>query len=387
MDRLILVCYVISFLFAPAVAPAGGLGFPRGVPSEQGNVPVAIQDQSSEIIDLYLIDIIDTVTLTAGTAVDDTDISIDSDTLPVAGNLVCLKEDAAFYQGSILSVTPTGGTGYDLLLDTPLDYNFTTAGGCSIGNRFMNVNGSVTPVIFSVSPFNLYDPIVPTRGQQWDITRIMFAITDDAAMDDARFGGISGGLTNGIVMRKKDGLYKNIFNVKTNGDFAIRSYDVTYIPDTLGPAGEYGLRVRRTFAGPSKNGVTVRLDAEDSDEIQVIVRDDLSSLSSMSVVVQGHIVESAKSYATTSYDLTSGTWVQIADGSFDGIINFQRLGFYSDVYFIVKYDGSAAPTESPAVEGDYYRAVDEDLNFSYDSAVDIYAWANGLGVQLLVSTR
>ena len=67
-------------------------------------------------------------------------------------------------------------------------------------------------------------------------------------------------------------------------------FDATYIDDTLGPSGEYGFRTRRTFGGQNKNGVVIRLDGED-DSFQLIVQDDLTGLTFMEAVAQGHVVD------------------------------------------------------------------------------------------------
>lgn len=246
-----------------------------------GAMPINIQDQTSEIIDLHLTQIIDTLTIDVNTAIDDVVVRISSDTLPVVGNVVCFKEGTAFYQGEILAVSLVAGTQYDITLDTPLDYAYTTAGGCSLRSEDLNVNGSVTKQIFAISPANLQ------AGTKWDIVRIIFVITDDVVMDDEKFGGLTA-LTNGIVLRRVDGTYKNIFNVKTNADFIAHSYDVDY--SAKAPAGFYGFRCRRTFGGQDKNGVVIRLDADTSDELQVIVQDDLSALTRFHVIVQGHVV-------------------------------------------------------------------------------------------------
>ena len=269
-------------------AKASGLGTPDdpAVPIHD----VFIQDQHSDIIDLHLCRHIDDVTILSDTEIDEYSVSISCSTTPVAGNMVCFKEGYSFYQGEILSVVDDTGGEYTITIDVPLDFAFTTGATCSLRSPNLNIDGSSTPVVFYVSPSGLVDPSYATQGQKWDITRIIFAITDATAMDDAKFGGVTA-LTNGIIVRKKNNYYKNIFNAKSNGDFALHAYDVTYVPDTLGPAGEYGLRVRRSFAGPEKNGVTIRLDAETDDEIQIIVRDNLTGLTGFQAVVQGHIVQ------------------------------------------------------------------------------------------------
>ena len=144
-----------------------------------GSLDVNISDQHSEIIDLHLTKIITTITLvnsvTRGSSVarvTTTGIA------PVIGNVACFKEGTAFYQGEVLTVTLVSGNTYDITLDTPFDYPYTVLGGCSLRTQNMNVNGSVTPQIFSVSPKNL------VAGTRWDIVRIMFVIESGTSMDE-----------------------------------------------------------------------------------------------------------------------------------------------------------------------------------------------------------
>lgn len=238
-------------------------------------------DQTTEIVDLRLSKGIDSFTLVGSYNIDDTQIVITCATPPQVGDLVCLKEIDAFYQGEIVAVAGTNP--YTIDLDTPLDYDFTPAGSCTLRDDNMAVDGSITPQEFVLSPVNL------RVGHKWDITRILFTIVDEAQMDDGLFGGIPA-LTKGVVLRHKNHTTKNIFNVKTNGDFALRTYDAVYSPKA--PAGQYGFRVRRTFAGHEKNGVAIRLEslATNSDLVEIIIQDDLTDLTSFRAVMQGHVV-------------------------------------------------------------------------------------------------
>jgi len=253
---------------------------------EYGNLEVAIQDQFTEIVDLYLQRLIDIITIDVNTAIGDTTIVVSTTgTIPSIGNYVCLKEDMAFYQGRIQAVTPISGNQYSLSLNSPLDFAFTTDGGCSISSVDMNVDGSVTPVVFAVSPALLNQDIF------WDICRMLLVINDDAAMDDGKFGGIVGGLANGLVFRVRyNGHVKNLFTIRTNGDFRLRSFDAQYLDATLGPDGQYGFGVRRSFNGMDKNGVVIRLrNDSEPDSFEVLVQDDLTSLGNMRMVIQGHV--------------------------------------------------------------------------------------------------
>lgn len=249
--------------------------------SISGAVDVNIQDQTTEIIDLHASRLIQVITIKNNTILYDTTITITSAAEPTNGNTICLKEGTAFYQGDILSHS-ANGSDWDIVLDTPLDFAYTTAGGCSERSNNLAVNGSVIPVIFSVSPSGL------TTGTKWDIVRMIGQIVDDSVMDDSKFGGIAA-LTKGIVFRVVDGVTKNLFNAKSNGDLKAHMYDVMY--SDKAPAGSYGLNFRRTFAGQSKNGVAIRLSADSNDEFQIIIQDDLTGLDNFQLIIQGHIVE------------------------------------------------------------------------------------------------
>lgn len=246
-----------------------------------GAMPVNIQDQHTEIVEFYLQQVVDaTLTIITDTAINDLVVTVSSAAEPVDGNLVCFREETHFYQAEILSHA-ANGVNWDVTLDTPLDFAFTTAGGCALSNKNMAVNGSVTPVEFVFSAAGV------TAGTEFDITRVIFHITDNVAMDSGTFGGVPK-LDNGVVLRVENSITKNIFNAKSNGDFADHAYDIEFDPKA--PAGEYSFRCRKTFAGQSKSGVTIRLATNTSDQLVLIVQDDLTDLTDFHVVVNGHVV-------------------------------------------------------------------------------------------------
>lgn len=244
-------------------------------------VDVNVQDQTTEVIDLHLSQQIQMLAITTDAAIDDDTITVTTGVQPIVGNMVCLKEGTHFYQGEILT-SVANSSDWDVGLDTPLDFAFTTLGGCSERNFNLAVNGSVTPVEFSLSPANL------DAGIEWDIVRIIFQLLDGSAMDDGLFGGITA-LTKGIVLRHCNGITKNIFNAKSNGDMASHMYDTEYADKA--PSGQFGFRARRTFGGQSKNGVVIRLSSDEEDTLKIIVQDDLTGLISFQVIAQGHVVE------------------------------------------------------------------------------------------------
>jgi hypothetical protein len=259
----------------------------------RGNVEVAIQDQFTEIIDLRMFQRLGDIVILQNTSIGDRYINISSpDSVPQVGQILCLKSDnsPAFFQPEILAVTPLGGTNYQIYMDMPLDYDFDTTDGCSIGNVNWAVDGSITPVRFLISPSNHPDDV------SWDITRIMWYCEGDGTNtpgdptpDYTAFFTMDS-LTNGAYLRTVDGTTKNLFNFKNNGEAVARMYDFTII-QTPNRNGFYSAFARRTFNGADKNGVTIRLDAVTNDTIEWVVQDNLTEMSFCKAVVQGHIVE------------------------------------------------------------------------------------------------
>ena len=234
-------------------------------------IDASIEQKTDEVIDLWVHKIIATHTLTAGVSIDDLVLPVTDSTGILAGQTICIKEDARHFQADVLSVSVNNVT-----IDSPLDFAFTTAAIVHNANKNMAVDGSGTTQTFHIEP---------PAGAVWHLTRVLFTMTDGTAMDDSKFGGISG-LTNGFVMRLKNGRTKNIFNIKTNGDFAAVSYDVNYAPKA--PAGSFGLNVRSSFNGEDKRGIVFPLIGNDSDQLQILIQDDLTDLVTFRARFQGH---------------------------------------------------------------------------------------------------
>ncbi len=116
-------------------------------------------------------------------------------------------------------------------------------------------------------------------------------ITDASEMDDTKFGGITA-LTKGVFLRKVNGVIKNIFNAKTNGDIALNCSTYSYA-DKAG-AGNYGFRAIKTFGGQENQGVIIRLAGDTQDTLEIVVQDNLTGLTGMYIMAKGHTVSSGK---------------------------------------------------------------------------------------------
>lgn len=257
---------------------AEGVGIVNSNGDQLSTFDVYIQDQTSDIVDYYITRQIRALTLV--TAIIDTrTVTVTDATGVIVGNYLCLQSGVRAFQARILAIN-----GNVLTIDSPLDFTFPVDSVAAETSPDMNVDGSVTPVIFELKP---------GAGVQWDVTRILIVILDEVAMDDGKFGGITA-LTNGCVLRKADTVHHKIFNIKTNGAMAQRMYDVQYADKA--PAGQYGLRARRSFAGQDKNGVVIRLDGDNEESLQMIIQDNLTGLLSFRVIAQGHVVETPPGY-------------------------------------------------------------------------------------------
>lgn len=243
--------------------------------SQNGNIEIEVQDQYTDLIDYYLTRHLHNLTLSSDITFESYTIQVTDGSSVANGTYIMIQENMRVFQAKILS----GGGTNTLTLDTPCDYPFTAA-AASINNVTpeLDVNASITPVEATLKP---------AAGVSWDITRIIISMVHLGPADDGMFGDLAA-LTKGVILRKSNGIHHTIFNAKTNGELRERMYDVTY--SDKAPAGQYGTSGRRTFGGQSRNGVTIRLDGDSGDELQILIQDDLTGLTTFRIIAQGHIV-------------------------------------------------------------------------------------------------
>jgi len=231
---------------------------------------VMVQDQHTDIINYYLRIPIKTLAIATNTTKNAYTITVTDATGVVAQTFVELQQNTRAFQARILNVN-----GNILTLDTPLDYAYTTVANILNFTNNLAVDGSSTPVVTS---------IYPIAGYTGHITTILFAMTLTAAGADNLFGNLTA-LTKGIVLRKSNNIDHTIFNAKTNGDLALRMFDVSYT-DRATPSQVFGLR--GIFKIKERTGCVIKLDGATNDRLDLIIQDNLTSITSFRVVVQGH---------------------------------------------------------------------------------------------------
>lgn len=248
---------------------------------ENGGLPVNIQDQTTQPLDLFFSQQDGTATTVSVTGVfNENEITVANvSSFTIGKRVLLLSTTGRVFESTIIGISVN-----TLTLDSPLDYAFEIGSDAIPVTNELNVDGSVTPQVFQIRG-DIGTVDIPI---DIDITRIIFQIITNDPPAFEEFGDIIGGLTNGIVLRRANGYVSNIFNAKTNGELANLMYDITIYLES-GPPATNGIAGRMTFAGQDKHGVAIRLGTDES--LDLIIQDDLTSLVSFKIMAQGHIVQ------------------------------------------------------------------------------------------------
>lgn len=245
----------------------------RNEPTMNINGDVYVQDATALVIEAYVVIPIQELTLAADVTLNSYSLTVTSATGVVVGNYITFQYLTKAFQSRIIDVT-----GNVITLDSPIDYAYPIIGTyLRESKNNLNVDGGTTAVsaVFK-----------PRPGVAWDIYSVNSTLLSSTAMDDSTFGGITA-LTKGIVFRKvstESG--RSIFNVKSNSDFSIQGA-IEY--SDKAPSGFYGLKFHKNFK--EENGVAIRLDGDKNEMLELIIQDNLSSLTSFKVLIKGHVVE------------------------------------------------------------------------------------------------
>jgi hypothetical protein len=262
----------------------GANGIPLVIESN-GSMPVTLQDQHTPSVITNLSILEETTTTTSLVAIDDTTVDVVSATGIAAGKFLSFFDPSSvrFMNAFVVSVNVL-----EVTIDRPFDFGFPIGSYVDVSETNLAVAGTLAnPVVAGVRN-NAGSPPPPGIELSMDVTRVMFHCIADGACNLTTFGDIAGGLTNGIVLRKRDGSTFNVFNTKSNGDLKEIMFDFDIMATGTVGQGEDGFFGRLTFAGQSKMGVTIRLAID--EDLELFIQDDLTDLPHFSVTVEGSIV-------------------------------------------------------------------------------------------------
>lgn len=215
-------------------------------------------------------------TVRTASSVGDTTLDVTSITGFSQGGTLEIKDGNIETTFPKITLVPSGTT---LTLDRPLDFAY------EVGDNVVLIHTDLKTTIGSLSS-PIIHKITPPIDQVWHITRVIMSMTHSSAATDDKFGGISA-LTNGVVLRGYvNGQFRSITNWKTNGDVILDMYDVTY--SEKAGASLFGTSAKGDF---DDIGVTLRIDGSVGDYLDILIQDDITSLTTFHVNAQGHTEE------------------------------------------------------------------------------------------------
>lgn len=244
----------------------------NGYNAPYNSINVLPQDPEYIGFNLYLCKDLGTTTLDVDVVVDEKTVTVTSATGALVGDCINIRQGSKIFQSLIRAVNGTLIT-----FASPLDNAFTAGATVCFGEWNLNIDGSTTPQIFKVCP---------PPDAKFHVASISITITDDATMDDSKFGSLTR-LANGLICRRTDGQIFNYFLISNNAGFYQAGYDTQY-PEKV-PSGVYAFNARKHVM--DTNGSIIALNGATTDEFQIIVQDNLTGISEFTIVVHGHIVE------------------------------------------------------------------------------------------------
>ena len=253
-----------------------------------GGQDVQLQDQHTPSVIVKFNKVTNSTTTTTIVAIGDRAATLTSVTGVAVGSYLVFFHPASV---RFMTATVTGiGSSPTFDLDTPFDFAFPAGTFVDVAITNMKVDGSSTPQVFGLRGTGTPLGVKLTV----DITRIIISCITTSAVDLSKFANLAK-LTNGLLMRKRDGTYDNIFNIKDNRELAGIMYDWSPYGATNPVQGIDGFASRLTFAGQSKIGVTKRLAL--GEDLEIHIQDDLltaqagDTITVLEVIAEGHIVQ------------------------------------------------------------------------------------------------
>lgn len=280
----------LGLIFIGLVVLASGLtidtshitNFDELVNNETGGVDVNIQDQTTRPFAVQVNQMLDSTSysLASSPVIGSYELELNTVSGLSLGDKITFLEQNGMpqvYFGQIQGIS-----GNTITLNDQVPYSFVPINTTVFTfENDITVDGSSTPVVYGLT--NVFDEAL-------DITRVIFKCTDNVEMHDGLFCG-EDQLTRGVLFRKytSDGYYINYWNVRSNAKWGLLAFDTSYDTNGKPPDDTYGFGSRLTYGGQSKHGVVIRL--EPNERIELVIQDDLTSISGASLMVEGHFVQ------------------------------------------------------------------------------------------------
>lgn len=257
-------------------------GDPFGVTHTRNHLDVVLNDSTTPIVIVKFNKVTNSTTLASEVGQDERVIEVVSATGISIGSYIILF-NPVIERFSFFFCTAVAGT--TVTLDGWTDTTYPAGTYVDVATTDMTVDGSSTRQIFGLRGTGA----PPGVDIKVDITRIIVECHSTAVGDMGDFGDIAGGVANGLFLRRHDGTFENIFNVKTNGELAGITMDWVPYTATNPNQGVNGFVSRLTFSGQDKLGVVVRLPV--GEDLEFVLSDNFSSLVKLEITAEGSLVD------------------------------------------------------------------------------------------------
>ena len=224
--------------------------------------------------------------LTDAVSIDDTSIVVDSATGIIVGSYLVFfsPDDNKFMVARATDITgaPT------IVIDTPFDFAYPAGAFVDVAITNLKSIGSLaSPKVYGLRGTGSPPGVNITAM----IERIIITCTTNSPVDLSLFMNLAK-LTNGLVLRKRDGDNENIFNIKDNFELSGILFDYDPLA-ALNPAqGVDGIKARLTFSrfgGVIKLPIGTDLELLNQDDIETAQSGD--SITILEVTAEGYILE------------------------------------------------------------------------------------------------
>jgi hypothetical protein len=249
--------------------------------TSRGRIPVETyhQPKTSNPIIVNFNQVQNSTTLNGAVATGDRTIIVTDATGFAVGRYVILFDPVSVRFTTFYATVVAGTT---ITLDGPLDFAYPDGTFVDVALTDLSVNGAVTTQVFGIRGTGTPPGVELTLR----VTRIVFEMICDSAVDLSLFGNIAR-LTNGLLLRSRNGTFKNIFNVKDNAEIAGTMFDWQPFESINPIQGVDGFVARLTFGSEQKLGVVIQLPI--GEDLEVHVQDDLTAITSFKMWAEGYI--------------------------------------------------------------------------------------------------
>lgn len=244
------------------------------------------KDRTTRLVNVKFNRVTNSTALAGPVSIDDTSIVVDSSTGIIVGSYLIFfsPTDKKFMVARATSIAsaPT------IIIDTPFDFAFPAGTFIDVSiTNLKSIGSSASPQVYGLRGTGSPPGVNITAM----IERIIFTCTTNSPINLSLFMNLAK-LTNGLVLRSRNGDNENIFNIKDNLELAGIQFDYTPITAINPAQGIDGIIARLTF---SRFGGVKALPI--GTDLELLVQDDIltaqtgDSITILEAMAQGYILE------------------------------------------------------------------------------------------------